>query len=85
MDTHGEVLMLDKYSPEIYSLVKLQRLTEKISEWNALKQPASDSQMDALNSEVSIQIFLNELLEWRNSTSDLIKNSRKFLQRNLIY
>lgn len=74
MDLHGEVLMLDEYSPEIYSLVKLQRLTEKIMEWHASKQPVGDSQMEALNAEVNIQIFLNELLEWRNSTNDVVRN-----------
>ncbi|CZR61408.1 uncharacterized protein PAC_11304 [Phialocephala subalpina] len=80
MDIHGEVLMLDEYSPEIYSLVKLRRLAEKISEWHSSKQPVSDSQMEALNAEVNIRIFLNELLEWRNSTSDMIRNLRGSIQ-----
>lgn len=78
MDAHGEVLMLDETSPEIYSLVKLQRLMEKISEWHSSKPPVADSQMDALNAEVSIQIFLNELAEWRNSTNNVIRSLRKF-------
>ncbi|KUJ19262.1 uncharacterized protein LY89DRAFT_731670 [Mollisia scopiformis] len=74
MDVHGEVLMLDEHSPEIYSLVKLQRIAEKIMMWHSSKQPAGDSQMDALNAEVNIQIFLNELNEWRHSTNDVIRN-----------
>lgn len=74
MDVHGEVLMLDEFSPEIHSLVKLERLVEKISEWHSSKMPSDHSQMEALNDEVNIQIILNELSEWRASTPDLVKN-----------
>jgi hypothetical protein len=80
MDVHGEVMMLDEFSPEVYSLVKLARLTEKIAEYYNSRPAVDNSQMEALNAEVNIQIILNELLEWRSSTGDAIRNIREFAQ-----
>lgn len=78
MDAHGELLMQDEFSPEIYSLVKLERFIEKIAEWHTSKVPSDNSQMDELNNEVNIQVSLNELSEWRATTDEAIKNLRKF-------
>jgi hypothetical protein len=76
MDTVGESLLKDENSTEIYSLVRLQRLAEKIATHHLAKQPAPNPEMECLNDEVNIQIFLNELNDWRNSTSEDIKNLR---------
>ncbi len=74
LDKHGEALMQEDFSTEIGSLIKLQRMSERIGDINSLKRPALDPQMEALNDEVNIQMFLSELQEWRASTPEAIKN-----------
>ncbi|KAF4635325.1 hypothetical protein G7Y89_g2780 [Cudoniella acicularis] len=74
MDLHGQSLLEDEGPTEIQSLLKLQRLAERIVELHQSKQTTSDSYMDTFNSEVNVQIFINELQEWRDSTPQEIKN-----------
>lgn len=77
MDSHGQALMLNEPSSEVYSLVKIQRLAERIAETHAMKEPTGDPEMDALTAEVNVQMYQNELQEWRNTTPDSIRNLRK--------
>jgi hypothetical protein len=79
MDSHGQALVQDESSAEIASLVKLLRLAERIVETHASKESTGDPQMEALTAEVNIQMFLNELQEWRRSTPDIVKNMRMFV------
>jgi hypothetical protein len=79
MDNYGQSLVLQESSAEISSLIKLRRLSERIVEAHSSEEPQEDTQMEALNSEVNIQIFQYELQEWRNSTPMLIRNLRTSL------
>lgn len=85
MDERGEALLQneshgDFNSSDIISLVKLQHLTERIGQVHMSKQPEmSEYQDSSLVAEMNIQLFLNELDEWRTNTSDEIKNLRRLL------
>ena len=79
MNTHGELLMSDDNLIDIYSMIRLQRLLERISEADDSKKPICDHHMIGFDPEVKIQLFQNELQEWHNSTPDHIKNLRKSL------
>jgi hypothetical protein len=83
MDIHGQSLLLEESSAEISSLVKLQRLAERIAEVHSSNEPKGDPQMEALNAEVNIQIFQHEIQEWRNSTSAPIRNLRTLILNSL--
>ncbi|RDL30129.1 uncharacterized protein BP5553_10407 [Venustampulla echinocandica] len=74
MDIHIQTPTKDENTAVVYSLIKLQRLTERISEVYETKTWAADPHTGAFHAELNIQIFLNELQEWRNSTSDEIRN-----------
>lgn len=74
MDSYGQSLVLQESSAEISSLIKLQRLSKRIAEAHSSEEPQGDPQMEALNSEVNIQVYQYELQEWRNSTPLLIRN-----------
>lgn len=64
MNDHSQVF-LDDYGPtDFCSLVKLNYLLEKIYGFCISKPPAADPHMEVLNSEMSVQIFQNELHEW---------------------
>ncbi len=76
MDEHGASLVNSEHSEEINSLVKLQRFVEKIRDLHTAKQPSGDPQTEALDAEVNIQVFLNELEQWRMTTTELTKNLR---------
>lgn len=76
MDLHGQALMEDERPNDVYSLLKLVRLTERIGELHASKQPMADPQMESFNAELNVQMFSGELQEWRSSTPDHIKNLR---------
>jgi hypothetical protein len=82
MDDRGEALLQHEThsglsSNDITSLVKLQHLTERIGEVHNSKPPEpTEYQDNFLISEMNIQLFLNELDEWRTNTSDEIKNLR---------
>jgi hypothetical protein len=76
MDTRGESLLQGEDSQDIYSLVKLQRLSEKISEAYKSK-PSVELDADPFNDEVKIQQFLGEYQDWRRSTSDFFRNIRE--------
>ena len=80
MDSYGQSLVLHESSAEISSLIKLQRLSKRIAEAHSSEEPQGDPQMEALNSEVNIQMFQYELQEWRNSTPLLIRNLRTYLK-----
>ena len=76
MDVHGESLLQNEVSNEVASLVKLQRLAERIAELHTTKQPVYDPHMNSLTAEMNVQIFLNEVQEWRRVTTDEIKSHR---------
>lgn len=79
MDSYSQSLVLQESSAEISSLIKLQRLSKRIAEAHSSEEPQGDPQMEALNSEVNIQMYQYELQEWRNSTPLLIRNLRTSL------
>ena len=74
MDAHGESLLREEESIEIQSIVKLQLLSDKMLEFFTREKESSGA--DSLDEEVHIQMCLNELLEWRRSTSDFFRNIR---------
>ena len=83
MADQGEALLQDEThggltSNDITSLIQLQRLTERIGEAHQMSksQAVGDLQDDSLISEMNIQMFLNELQEWRTKTSTDIQNLR---------
>jgi len=76
MDTHGQALVQDESSAEISSLVKLQRLAERVAEIHSTKEFIGDPQIQAVSAEVNVQMLLNELQEWQRSTPDVIRNMR---------
>jgi hypothetical protein len=78
MDAHGESLLQTKASKEVSSLVKLQRLAERIAELHTIKQPLNEPHINSLTAEMNIQIFLNEVNEWRRTTPEETKNLRMF-------
>jgi hypothetical protein len=79
MDGHGQSLLQDESSAEISSLIKLQRLAERIAEVHRSSEPKGDLQMEALNAEVNIQMFQHEVQEWRKSIATLVRNLRMLL------
>jgi hypothetical protein len=84
MDNHGQALVQNESSAEISSLIKLQRLAERVAENHSSKESTSDAQMEALTAEVNIQMLLNELQEWRMSTPDAIRSLRKCFRCNSV-
>lgn len=72
MDTHGLSLLQHDNSDEIYSLVKLTHLMERIDGAHKMKEKASYN----LAADMNIQIFLNELQEWRATTATEVRNMR---------
>lgn len=80
MDSHGQSLLQGESLAEISSLVKLQRLAQRIAEVHSSydREPNADPQMEALNAEVNIQMFQHEVHEWRKSVSLSIRNLRTF-------
>ena len=89
MDDRGEALLHHEHqsgfnSHDITSLVKLQHLTERIGEVHMSKpQVPNDYQDASLVVEMNMQMFLNELQEWRTNTAAEIQNLRAFLTREL--
>lgn len=83
MDDRGEALLQHESqgqfsSSDITSLVKLQHLTERIGQLHTSKQPAASGYQDSSPvAEMNIQLFLNELIEWRTNTSHDIKSLRR--------
>lgn len=81
MDAHGVSLLQSGVPDEIISLVRLLHLIERISNLHRSKKDVSyDSTAD-----MKIQIFLNELQEWRARIPDGIRNSRTFLYQMRVY
>ena len=78
MDAHGESLMDDERLTPVYSLVKLQRLNERISELHKNKELTEDPHLNSLNAELNVQIFMNELQEWRGSIPDEMSTLRRY-------
>jgi hypothetical protein len=72
MDTHGMSLLQNNCPDEIYSLVRLQHLAERIAQ---LYKSKADTPFD-VTSDLNIQIFLNEIQEWRARTPPEIRNLR---------
>ncbi|CZS93246.1 uncharacterized protein RAG0_03616 [Rhynchosporium agropyri] len=87
LDKDGEGVMQEEFLSEIGSTVKLQRLCEQIGDVNALPRLDVSPQMEALNDEVNIQMFLGQLHEWQYSTPAHIKcqgeNHPRQLEQNL--
>ncbi|TVY30151.1 hypothetical protein LHYA1_G001118 [Lachnellula hyalina] len=74
MDVYGESLMDEELLAPVYSMVRLRRLNEKITELHASKQLSDDPHLDSLNAELNVQIFTNELQQWRDSIPDEIRS-----------
>ncbi|TVY71335.1 hypothetical protein LSUE1_G008616 [Lachnellula suecica] len=79
MDIHLGSLAESESKGDIHSLIRLQRLNERISDLHANKQLAGDPRLDSLNAELNAQIFLNELQEWRGSVPDDLSTTRSFI------
>lgn len=79
MDSRGESLLQDEDAPDIYSIVKLQRLSEKIAESYSYSATDTRASTDPFKDEVNIQVFHSELQDWRRSTSDFFRNIRSFI------
>ncbi|EHK99854.1 hypothetical protein M7I_4256 [Glarea lozoyensis 74030] len=77
MDDHGRALLRSSPSCDFFALVQLQHLRERIAKIHLSKTPAADYKMEAINAEMNIQIFLNELQDWSESVSEDIRNLRK--------
>lgn len=73
MDSYGMSLLQSGFPDEINALVKLQYLTERIADLHKSKETVSFD----LTSDMNIQIFLNELQEWRARTPAKIRSLRK--------
>ena len=78
MDVYGESLMDEELLAPVYSMVRLRRLNEKITELHASKQLSDDPHLDSLNAELNVQIFTNELQQWRDSIPDEIRSLRTY-------
>jgi len=74
MDDHGRALLLSSPSSDFFALVQLQHLRERIAKIHLTKTPAADLRMEAINAEMNIQIFLNELEDWSNSVDEDVQN-----------
>jgi hypothetical protein len=74
MDTHGRAILLSSPSCDFFAMVELEHLRERIHNIHLAKPPAVDSRMEAINGEMNIQIFLNELQDWSDNTSEEVKN-----------
>ncbi|KAI9055633.1 hypothetical protein LZ554_000577 [Drepanopeziza brunnea f. sp. 'monogermtubi'] len=90
LDHHSPDLMHEELQTEIGSLVRLQRLSERIGETNSPNtSSAQDPQTEALTAEVNIQVFLHELQDWQACTSEAIQSltsvrlAEKFVQVNI--
>lgn len=70
MDTRGLSLLHNDCPDEIYSLVRLQHIAERIVQYHRRKKTN-------VTSDMNIQIFLNEIQEWRARTPLEIRNLRK--------
>ena len=81
MDRNGISLLNLEPCEEMTSLVALQRLNERISEFleNVETAPNSEFGIDVMDREMHIQIFVNEYQEWNIRTPDDIKNIRASL------
>jgi hypothetical protein len=81
MDRNGTSLLNLEPCEEITSLVTLQCLNERISEFlkNVETAPNSEFGIDDMDREMHIQIFVNEYQEWNIRTPDDIKNLRASL------
>lgn len=78
MDDHGRALLQSSPSCNFFALIQLQYLRERIVKVHLAKTPVADSRMEAINAEMNIQIFLNELQDWNESTNEDVRNLRKF-------
>jgi hypothetical protein len=79
MDAHGRAILLSSPSCDFFAMVQLQHLRERVAKVHLTKTPAADSRMEAINAEMNIQIFLNELQDWNACTSEEVKNLSKSL------
>jgi hypothetical protein len=72
MDAHGMSLLYGDCPDEVHALVKLLHLMERIINVCRAKETASFNPQ----SDMNIQMFLNELHEWRTVTPPDVKNMR---------
>jgi hypothetical protein len=81
MDHRGEIVLQEESSgifsaSDIYALVRLQNLTERIGEAHSKPPETSERSDDPLWDEMNIQKFLGELDEWRRLAPNSIRNLR---------
>lgn len=73
MDGHGMTLLHGVCPEDIFALVKLLHLIERIATvFRSIKNPTFDP-----NNDMTIQVFLNELQELRGSISPEVRNMRE--------
>lgn len=71
-NTYDEVeFMSDDTTGEVYSLVRLQRLCERIGE---IYTNNKDNHPNSLLAELAAQAYLNGLEEWKMLTPDFIRS-----------
>ena len=78
LNSHSCDYLSENDSTIFCSLVKLTHLMEKIASFHENKQPTGDSHIEALNAEMSVQIFGNELRDWRAGVTEEVMSLRKF-------
>lgn len=74
MDSRGVELLKEEALSEIHHIVKLQRLWERISEFHLGRDQDVVTQPSSFNSEMEVQMFLNELEDLRKTASDVVRN-----------
>ena len=73
MEARGADLVRTESSNEIYSLVKLQRLSERIRELHCSKTLGQELHPHSLAADIATQGFLEELEEWRVTTAETVR------------
>lgn len=74
MDTRSQDFLQDFASSEIYYIVKLQRFWERVADFYLAKDQQKATQPSTLSSEITIQTFIKELEDFRETISDVSRN-----------
>ncbi|KAL3424957.1 zn 2cys6 transcription factor [Phlyctema vagabunda] len=78
MTIHAESLRRDEIPSDVtlYALLGIQRITERVGQSSsATKPPVVDASLTSINFDMNVQIFQNELQEWRASTPTAVLNT----------
>lgn len=75
IDSRGISLLQDECPEDAFALVKILNLIERISNLTRPKDGSFNPK-----SEMNVQMFTNELLDWRATTSPEIRNLRMPVQ-----